>query len=32
MAAKIATGEIVEPDDGEDKAAQAMGRKGAFGR
>jgi len=34
-AAKIATGEIVEPvepDDGKDKAAQAMGRKGGAAR
>lgn len=32
--AKIATGEIGEPteDDGKDKAAQAMGRKGAKAR
>ncbi len=35
MAAKIATGEIVEaaePDDGKDKAAVAMGRKGGAAR
>jgi hypothetical protein len=35
MAAKIATGEIVEPvepDEGKDKAAQAMGRKGGAAR
>jgi len=34
-AAKIATGEIVEeiePDDGKDKAAQALGRKGGAAR
>lgn len=32
---RIATGEIeegIEPDDGKDKAAQAMGRKGAAAR
>lgn len=35
MAAKIATGEIeepTEPDDGKDKAAVAMGRKGGAAR
>lgn len=35
MTAKIATGEIEEPialDDGKDKAAQAMGRKGGAAR
>jgi hypothetical protein len=35
MAAKIATGEIEEPteaDDGKDKAAQAMGKKGGAAR
>lgn len=35
MAAKIATGEIAEPvevNDGKDKAAQAMGRKGGAAR
>jgi acyl-CoA reductase-like NAD-dependent aldehyde dehydrogenase len=32
--AKIATGEIVEtvPDDGKDKAAQALGKKGGHAR
>ena len=33
MVAKIATGEIEEkPDDGKDKAAQALGRKGGKAR
>ncbi len=34
MVAKIATGEIEDavPDDGKDKAAQAMGRKGGQAR
>lgn len=34
MVAKIATGEIEEPteDDGKDKAAQALGRKGGAAR
>ncbi len=34
LVAKIATGEIVEtpPDDGKDKAAQALGKKGGAAR
>ncbi len=32
MVAKIATGEIEEPDDGKDKAAVELGRKGGQAR